>query len=78
MPVHNPCIMSGMAYATAVGEDKVAEFDLNLVRPGKWILDGYMLPGSHWYQRQVLAMNYAQFRARDCGAMCDNHICVGV
>ena len=61
--------MSGMSYAPAVSEDKVAEFDLTLVRPGKWILQGYTLPGGHWYQRQAHAINYAHFQARDCGTM---------
>jgi len=60
--------MSGMSYAPAVSENKVAEFDLTLARPDKWILEGYTLPRGHWYRRQAHAINYAHFRARDCGA----------
>lgn len=37
----------------------VAEFDLTLHHPGKWMLGGYKMPWETWYTRQAHAISFA-------------------
>ena len=59
-----------MRYEPCKLTDKVAEFDLTLEYPGRWILRGQTLPEKGlWYERQEHAMGYARERTRDCASL---------
>ncbi len=48
--------------------DHVAEYDLTLEKPGRWILEGNRI-ARLWYGRQRDAMSYAEFYAGTSGGM---------